>query len=68
MELVAGYVAHAKKYYGDSQRGSYANILIAMRPLKSLYGQTPAIEFGVLQFKAIREKLATQDLRRVHPD
>jgi integrase len=62
--VVRDYLAHAKKYYGDAERGSYRNILLGMRPLKELYGRSPAAEFGVLQFKAIREQFIAQDLSR----
>ncbi len=61
-ELIRDYLAHAKGYYGGNpKRGTYANMLLGVRPLKALYGRTVAAEFGVRQFKAIRQTLIAQD-------
>ena len=55
MELLAAYKTHAKEAYGVSKRGEYCAFLLAMRPLKRLYGSTNAAEFGVNQWKAVRQ-------------
>lgn len=55
VELLAAYKAHAKEAYGVSKRGEYYAFLLAMRPLKRLYGSTNAAEFGVNQWKAVRQ-------------
>lgn len=65
VELVRDYLVHCKRFYGAKKRGSYANIKLGARPLVELYKTTPAAEFGVLQFKAIRELFIAQDL--AHP-
>jgi hypothetical protein len=41
-ELIRDFLAHAKKFYGDTRRGTYRNLLLGVRPLKELYGRTPA--------------------------
>jgi len=64
VELVAGYLAYAKRYYGVGKRGTYANMKRGVGPLKKLYGRTPAAEFGILQFKAIRQGLIGENLSR----
>ena len=53
-ELLVAFKAHAAQTYGVSKRGEYYHLLLAMRPLKRLYLSTPAIEFGVPQWKAVR--------------
>ena len=58
VELNAEYMRHAKAYYGDRPRTTHALMKYAVRPLKELYGRTPAAEFGVLQFKAVRRPAA----------
>lgn len=55
-ELLAGYLCHAKSYYGDGQRGEFANMKHAVRPVKELYAKTPAANFGPQQFKAVRQQ------------
>ena len=55
-ELVVAYLEHAKKYYGDGNRGEFANMRFALRPLRRLYGRQPSSEFGPLQLKAVRDQ------------
>lgn len=55
-ELLAAYLAHAKGYYGEGSRGEYANMIVAVRPLKELYSRQPADSFGPLELKAIRQR------------
>ena len=64
MELVANYLVFAQKYYGTAKRGTYQNMKRGIKPLKDLYGRTQAAEFGVLQFKAMRERFINEDLSR----
>jgi integrase len=59
VELLADYLKHAAVYYGKHPRGQHGQILRAIRPLKELYGRSPAVEFDVLQFKAVRQHVAT---------
>lgn len=56
-ELCAQYWEHAKTYYRKADgapTGSLTELRIAMGPLRSLYGSTPARKFGPLALKAIR--------------
>jgi integrase len=62
VELLADYLKYAASYYGTGSE--YAQIIRAVRPLKELYGRTAAEHFGVLQFKAVREKAATSGRSR----
>jgi integrase len=56
-ELAVDYVEHAKAYYGSGPNSELHRIVRALRPVRELYGPTPAVEFGVLQFEAVRQKL-----------
>ncbi len=56
-ELTAAYVKFAKQYYGTGPTSELLQSRVAIRTLKNLYGSEPAIEFGPLQFKAIRSHL-----------
>ncbi len=64
VELLADYLQFAAVYYGKDQRGEYPQIMRAIRPLKELYGRTPAVEFGVLEFKAVRQRVSTANRSR----
>lgn len=66
VELVADYLRFAKGYYGEGSHGTFATMKRVARPLKALYGRSPAAEFGVVQFKAVRQSLMTEDLSRGH--
>ncbi len=58
-ELVAAYEAHAKIYYrkGGKITAEYHCIRSALRPLKHLYGSTPAKLFGPAALKACRQRM-----------
>jgi integrase len=56
-ELLVAYLKHAKKYYGTDPKSEYFHFRRIARPLKELYSSIPAIEFGPLQYKAIRQRL-----------
>lgn len=56
VELIVAYLEYAKGYYGDLQRGEFANMRYALRPLRELYGSQLAREFGPMQLKSVREK------------
>lgn len=53
-ELCLAYLDYAAEYYGESST-EYANLKLAVRPLSELYATTPAAEFGVLEFRAVRD-------------
>ncbi len=56
-ELVVRYFDFAQTYYvkNGRQTKEVANIRLALRTLRSLYGPEPADEFGPLKLKAVRE-------------
>lgn len=62
VELLAAYLRFAKSYYRDSDERD--QIIYAARPLKVLYGKTPAAEFSPLKLKAVRQKMIDADLCR----
>lgn len=64
VELVVDFLTHAKAYYGCGPRGTYATMVRACRPLKQLYSRLAVEEFGVQQFKAIRQQLVDANLSR----
>ena len=57
VELVVDYLNHAEVYYGSSPRGTYPSMVRACRPLRLLYSRLPVEQFGVAQFKTIRQQL-----------
>lgn len=64
VELISDYLAYAKGYYGDTPRGTFTTMKIAVRPLKELYRRSLAAEFGVVEFKAVRHSLSQRDVSR----
>ncbi len=58
-EVMAGYLRHCKVHYGKNLK-QVARVKLALKPVRSLYADCIASEFGVLQFRAIREKIVAQ--------
>ena len=58
-EVLLAYVDFAEKHYSDGQQVSteLANTKLALRPVKQLYGDTVADQFGPLALKAIRQHM-----------
>jgi integrase len=66
-EIVLRFLDTHKNYYAredGTQTGELANFVDAIRPLKNLYGREPAVEFGPLKLKAIRQDLIREGLAR----
>ncbi len=65
-ELVLAYVQHAEGYYrkNGEATGEARDIKLSVRPVRELYGDTPAVEFGPLRLKAVRAKLIEGNLAR----
>jgi integrase len=63
-EVVVDYVEFVKTYYGTGPNSELHRVTRILRPVRELYGRTRAIEFGVLQFKAVRQKLIDEGLAR----
>jgi len=64
VELLAAYLRYAKQYYGSDKYEKFQHCQRIAKPLKRLYGKTPAAEFGPLQFKTIREQYIANDCSR----
>lgn len=60
--LVAAFRGFAKAYYRGSSEA--VNLEHCMKPLVELYGSLPAIEFGPLKLKAVRQKMIEADICR----
>src|SRR3972149_1491459 len=56
-ELVVDYVEYVKAYYGIGPNSELHRVTPAVRPLRALYGRSPAGEVGPLPFKAVRQKV-----------
>jgi integrase len=66
-DLILGYWNFAKDYYGfDGRRGDEACLRDALRVLRSLYGHTPAADFGPLALKTCRAEMIKKDRSRTY--
>ena len=56
-EIMLGYIRHAEAYYVKNGQPTWeqANIRQALRPVKELFGLSPAVQFGPRALKAVRE-------------
>jgi integrase len=65
-EMLLVYLHHADAYYvkNGQPTDEPANIRLAIRPLRRLYGHTLAREFGPLRLKTVREALIESGLCR----
>lgn len=58
-ELLLAYVRHAERHYRAPDGGSTAeigHIKVITRHVRALYGPTPAVDFGPLALRAVRER------------
>jgi len=55
-ELIAAFRAYAIESYQSSEPANFAE---ALRPLRKLYGPTPAADFGPLKLEAVRNQMVT---------
>jgi hypothetical protein len=65
-EVLVAYFAHAEKHYrqGDKVSREFIAMRDAARPVKELYGAVPAVSFGPLALRPVRERLLANDLCR----
>jgi integrase len=64
-DLAALFWQHARDYYGGSvNRGELSMLKSVLRPLKSLYGTTPAKDFSPRKLKAVRQWMIDQGWAR----
>jgi integrase len=51
-------------YYGTGKTSEYHRLLPIIRQLRELYGRMPAVDFGPVQFKALRQRCMDLDWSR----
>jgi len=59
-EVISRFWAHGEQYYRtltDGRNKELEQFQLALRPLKELYGQRPAADFGPRALKAVRQKM-----------
>lgn len=61
-ELMASYLLHAQRYYKDSNEASH--IVMALRPLRALYGEEPTNLFGPKKLKRVQQEMVRAGLTR----
>ena len=69
VEIMARYWEHAEKYYRQpdgSPTSELANIRLAMKPLRTMYGRTPATDFGPKALKAVLRNFIDQGCCRTY--
>ncbi|HVK18562.1 MAG TPA: site-specific integrase, partial [Fimbriiglobus sp.] len=67
-ELALAYLRYAEGYYvgpDGKPTSTLTGVRLSLRPLRQLYGHTPAREFGPLALKAVRQKFAESGIGRV---
>jgi integrase len=62
-ESVVAFLKHAESYYGDSELFNFRR---ALTPLIELYADLNITEFGIEQFKAVRDYWVKRDAARVY--
>ena len=66
-ELILAFLKHAEAYYrrpDGTPTGEYTNVVIAVRPLKQLFGNVEARSFGPKSLKAVRDAMIGDGLCR----
>jgi integrase len=66
-EVILAFLRHANDFYrraDGTPTGELENLRLALRPLKNLYGGTPARDFGPKALKAVRQDMINSGLCR----
>lgn len=67
-ELVLAFMQHARVYYrrthDGSQTGEADGFRLSLRPMREMFGKTPAADFTPDHLKAVREKMVAAGLSR----
>jgi hypothetical protein len=66
-ELILAFWRHAQQHYRGADgkpTGECDNLRDALRPVRKLYGTTPALDFGPLALRAIQEEMVRAGLCR----
>lgn len=68
VEVANEFLKWARGYYvmGGKPTAEPRNIALALRPLKKLYGRSPASKFGPRALKAVRTRMVESDWSRKH--
>jgi integrase len=69
IELCNLFRKHVDAYYvdaGGNRTAEAKHFATVIKPMRELYGATPACEFGPLKLKAVRERLMTADRSRCY--
>src|SRR4051812_10195811 len=69
VSLIASFWEHAQKYYvhaDGTPTSEQENLRQALRPLRRLYGNSPAADFGPLKLKAVRGEMIRLGLARTN--
>jgi integrase len=67
--LLAAFWRHARSYYrlpDGTETTEVQNLAGAIRPLRQLYGRSPAADFGPLKLKAVRDEMVRIGWARTH--
>jgi integrase len=64
-QLVADYLRHCAEYYGTHANSELHRVELSARRLLKFYAHTPAVEFGVVQFKTVRKLFIDEGHSRV---
>jgi len=68
-ELLARFWIHAEGYYRTLTGGRSKELeqfKLALRPMKELYGETPAVDFGPRSLKAVRQTMIDKGWSRLY--
>jgi len=58
------YLRHCKAYYGTGTTSEYHRAKPSVKPLRDLYSDHDAVEFGPIGFKAVRQTMIESGLTR----
>jgi integrase len=67
VEVLAAFMRHAERHYAaepGERSDELKNMKDAVRPLRTLYGRTPARSFGPLALRAVRDEMIKSGLAR----
>ena len=69
-EMILAYLRYARGYYVKNGKPTSepANLALAFRPLRHLYGHSPARQFGPVALKAVRQELIASGIKEDVPD
>jgi hypothetical protein len=66
-EVIVSFLEHAEGHYvrpDGTPTGEVYNLTVSLKPLRSLYGYTPADQFGPLALRAVRDRMFADGLSR----